>query len=378
MCGVRFAPLALLALGGCGHPAPIDQPQPPLAATIVVSESGLRGGQLVVLDASGDRLAELFPPPREADAATAPPVRDTQVAFSPDGNWVVFASSRDRLLAESSLWGARAVVGATPFRITTGRAIDLQPTWTADGRALVFASNRSGNLDLWQLELELAADQRTLVARGEPRAITATPEIEWQPTVAADGRIAFAEISAAGDVSRIGLLTPDGAGGFVRTALTAGPADTSPAFAPDGATLAFARPTLRIAADAATTDAVVDADLWLRAADGAERKLLDLGGTDESGAVWSADGGWLFAASVLRDPTGRAVLSSVVHVEVGAQAPVARILRDRAGTLARTSPAVAPVELDVDALRACPEYRDELARIVRAALEAAPPPGAAP
>ncbi len=332
---------------------------------IVVSERGLRGGHLVAVDEHGDRVADLLADAADPAQGSGPLVRDTQVAFSPDGRWLVFASSRGRLVSESSLWCAPAVVGAMPVRLTVATGSDLQPTFTRDGRSIVFASSRTGNLDLWQLDVAPRADGLALEAVGDARALTTSPEVELMPTTAPDGRIAFAELqsdAAGGTRGRIVELN-----GATRRPLTEGPADTAPAYSPDGTRLAFSRPTARVPAeDAAAT--TIDADLWLLD-DGSARKVIDQPGTDETSPAWSADGAWIVASSVLRDAAGAAVLSSVVHLEVDATPPVARMLVDRVGALARTSPAVAPVGLDAALLREAPIYADELARILLAALE---------
>jgi hypothetical protein len=83
----------------------------------------------------------------------------------------------------------------------------------------------------------------------------------------------------------------------------------------------------------------------------------------------------VFATSVLRRADGGPLFSSVIHVDVGESPPRARMLRDRAGTIARLTPAVAAPRLDAPALRGDPEYQGELARIVAAAIaEASRPP----
>src|SRR5690606_40655309 len=39
------------------------------------------------------------------------------------------------------------------IRLTSGAALDIEPAWTADGRAVIFASDRAGGFDLWRLEV---------------------------------------------------------------------------------------------------------------------------------------------------------------------------------------------------------------------------------
>ena len=142
--------------------------------------------------------------------------------------------------------------------------------------------------------------------------------------------------------------------------LTDGPADTTPAISPDGTRVAFARPVLH-----ASGGGVADAELWTIPMGGGDAvELVDLPLTDESGPVWTADGSYVFATSLLRDASGTPVFSSVIYVAVDAHPAVARVLEDRAGATARLTPAVVAERLDDAALAANAEYLPELARIM--------------
>ena len=344
----------LLALAaGCGpRPAPAppaDREPDPDRIAIVAAERGPNGARLVAIDERGDRRFELVAP------VAAGVVRDVNPAISPDGRWIVFASTRGRTLDETSLWLAPLAPEATPVRLTEGAWIDSHPAWTRDGRALVFASTRDGgDFDLWRLPI---AGGR---ASGPAEQLTVAPSHEVTPAVAPDGAIVYAAVTPKGGAaveSRLEERAPDGT---IR-ALTDGPADASPAISPDGAALAFARPAVH--------DGVPHSELWRVARGGGEATLLvGLPLTDESGPVWSRDGRFVFATSVLRGAGGRPLFSSVVHVDLQEVPAKARILRDRAGAIARFTPAVAAARLDAPALRGDPEYLPELARIMAAAI----------
>ena len=359
-----FAAAALLA--GCGTAPPV-QPAgtdaPPIR--IVATERGPEGGLLVVIDEAGDRQGALVaPPPAGAK------IRDTAAAFSPDGAWVVFASSRGRPIDQSSLWIVPVGFDATPVRLTDTTAIDMTPAWTPAGDAIVFASSRDGTLDLWRLPVAIEAGGAR--AAGPPEQLTSAPGNEMSPSVAPDGRIAFAAMSAGADgaTSAIHARAPDG----TIATLEPGPGDYAPAFDREGKRLAFTRPTVRSgdagadAGGASEAFVAVDQDLWVRA-DGAARRVVDLPFTDESGPVWSVDGRWLFATSVVRKRTGEPLLSSVIHVDLWETPPVARMLVDRAGAVTRLAPALAPVVLDAAALHNDPPYAEELRRILADAIE---------
>ena len=344
--------LAIAALLACGPP-PVAGPVAPEAVRIVATERGPAGGRLVVIDEQGDRRAELTAP-----AET--PSRDNSAAFSPDGRWVVFASTRGRSLERTSIWIVRAEFGAVPVRLTVGDAVDLEPAWMPDGKSVVFASDRDGGVDLWRIEVLLDGDRPRV---GALSRLTRTLVLERTPSVAADGRIAYTAMTPGegGAVSsRIEVRAPDG----TITAVTRGPGDATPSFSPDGTRIAFAGPHVR-------EGGAVDGDIWSTPATGGDVTIaLDAPGTDEAGPVWSRDGRWLFATSLVRKAdTGEALLSAVVHVDREERPPVVRMLVDRAGAVARLAPAIAPGTLDAAVLRKTPVYRDELARILYRALE---------
>jgi len=290
-------------------------------------------------------------------------VRDSHPAVSPDRAWIVFASSRGRPLDETSLWIAPLGVEATPIALTTGAAIESHPTWTPDGRAIVFASTRDGgDFDLFRLAITNGR------AVGDPVQLTFAASHEITPTVAADGTVIYAAVTPTGErtvESRLEERRPDGT---IRV-LTSGPADTTPALSPDGATIAFARPVLH--------EGAPTSELW-RMPRGSELATpvlaTPLPMTEESGPVWSRDGRYLFATSVMRGDAG-VVFSSVVHVDLQESVLRVRMLRDRAGAIARLTPAIAVSDLDATALDADPEYLPELARILAAAIanQKAPP-----
>jgi len=339
-----------VVLAACALPPLVPTAPPPDRVALIAAERGPQGARLVAIDEHGDRQLELVQP-------AARLVRDSHPAVSPDGKWLVFASSRDRALAETSLWIAALGAAAPPRRLTQGLAIDAHPTWTPDGAAIVFASTRAaGNFDLWRLAMR----------DGQPGALTQLtrgPGHEVTPAVGRDGSIVYAAVTpvtGSREVeSHLEVRAPDGT---IR-ALSDGPADSSPALSPDGARLVFARPQLH--------DGKLDAELWVMPRSGGPAApLIDLPLTDESGPVWSRDGRFVFATSVLRGEDGRVLWSSIIHVDLRDRPPVARILEDRVGAIVRMTPAVTATPLDAEALHGDPPYLAELAQIMQRVIDA--------
>ncbi len=329
--------------------APLDPPKHAARVAIIAAERGPSGARLVAIDEGGDRQFDLITP---ATVMT----RDTNPTVSPDGRWVVFASSRGRKLDETSLWIAPIGVEATPRRLTDGPWMDAHPTWTPDGRAIVFASTRAkGNFDLWRLELRDGVP-------GALQQLTSAPGHEITPSVARDGTIVYAAATpdlSSGDVeSHLEERRPDGT---IRE-LTEGPADVSPAVSPDGRVVVFSRPRVHAG--------MPNGELWrLVRGPNTTVPLIDLPLTDESGPVWSRDGRFVFATSVLRGSDGKPLFSSVVHVDLRERTLHARMLEDRAGEIVRLTPAVTATPLDVDTLDHDPEYLPELAKIMERAIQ---------
>ncbi|MFT7664451.1 MAG: Tol biopolymer transport system component, partial [Planctomycetota bacterium] len=121
---------------------------------------------------------------------------------------LVFSSAFVRqLLWEHEIQDGRAV---EPGRILLeGQSRDRQPVYSPDGTRIRFASNRTGNLDLWELELE----------SGQLSQLTDDRAQDWDPAFAADGEGllwssdrggAFEIWSAASDGSGARQLSDDG------------------------------------------------------------------------------------------------------------------------------------------------------------------------
>ncbi len=320
----------------------------------MVAERGEHGIHLVGLDERGDRQFELVRSVPEL-------ARDLDPAVSPDGRWIVFASSRGRDFAETSLWIAPLEPDAIATPLTTGASIESHAVWKPDGSGIVFDSTRAlGNFDLFELAID-----REGRAVGGPRQLTSAPGHEVTPTIARDGTIIYtAVVASEGKVaSRIERRTPAGA----IEQLTPGPGDASPALSPDGTQLVFSRP--------AEHNGALDGELYIAPLARPDQAvpLVDVALTDETGPVWSRDGRFVLATSVLRGARGNVVFSSVIAIDTAQHPRVARLLQDRTGPIARVTPALAPVALDARAIATNPEYLSELARITARAAASVPP-----
>jgi len=128
---------------------------------------------------------------------------------------------------DGDLYVRRAQGGALQ-RVTTGKAWDRDPAWSGDGTRLVFASDRGGTFDLWQVTI---ADDGSA---GSPERLQDTRYTETSPTVARNGRIAF--VRGSGNATRVWVRDMDGSEHRLNTQEQT---ESSPRFSADGARLAY-------------------------------------------------------------------------------------------------------------------------------------------
>jgi YVTN family beta-propeller protein len=151
-------------------------------------------------------------------------VAESQPAGSPDGRQIAYV----RLGADGyqHIWlASRDGHGAR--QITTGAWDDVRPSWSGDAAQLAFASNRSGNWEIYALRL----DDGSLVRLTDDPAEDTHPDWSW-----ATGRIAF-QSNRSGPNPEIFSMTA--AGGDVRRLTINVNGDRGPSWAPAGDFIAF-------------------------------------------------------------------------------------------------------------------------------------------
>jgi len=351
--------LAALLLTACGPTPPRHPAEHAGTARIAATERGPRGGHLVLIAEDGRRVADLT-------EVGVTPVVDSGAAWSPDGAWIVFASSRGRKsVAHSSLWIVPARPGAVPRPLTSSEFVDLDPTWSSDGTWLVFSSNREGSFDLWRANLRLEGKGAPALS-GKPIRLTSAPTQERHPSISPDGKDVLYDAGDEQSGSAIWRVAADG-GTPVR--LTRGPADGGPRYSPDGTTIAFASAAVEAVEMGGKEGARVDVDLYLMDRDGANRRLLIREPyADQTGPRWSNDGRHIFATSIYRSMrTGKAVLGSIVFVDRAEKPLVLRALHDVV-VETRMQPTIAPASLDAVALARNQPYLTALRQVLEDAI----------
>ncbi len=80
---------------------------------------------------------------------------DAQI--SPDGQWVAYVVTQvdlDGNKSSSNLWLADVAGKHPPKKLTTTEKKDRHPRWSPDGKRILFESTRSGELQLWCIEVK--------------------------------------------------------------------------------------------------------------------------------------------------------------------------------------------------------------------------------
>jgi Tol biopolymer transport system component len=157
--------------------------------------------------------------------------------------------------------------GADRMPLTTDRAQDYDPAWSADGRRIAYSRTTGDNRDIWVVDAD---------GGGTPERLTRAPADDSLPAWAPDGtQIAFTRTRA--NDGEIYVMNADGSG--LHNITKRHGDDEDPDWAPDGSSIAFTR-----YGEGAT------ADIWTTTATGARPRPLVRSPFNDTQPAWSPDG----------------------------------------------------------------------------------------
>jgi Tol biopolymer transport system component/DNA-binding winged helix-turn-helix (wHTH) protein len=213
---------------------------------------------------------------------TTYPGRESQPAFSPDGNQIAFVWGGPK--DDNTDVYVRLVDGGNWVRLTDDPGDDVNPVWSPDGRTIAFYRSSPDGDGIFLVPALGGAERKLTGVWANRFGFGSHTWIHWSP----DGRwLVMSDKTSAEEPFSLFLLSPETG---EKRRLTSPPAsvvgDCSPAFSPDGKQLAFVR----------VISAVVG-EVYLVSLDGGEPKRLTFDGGGVSNLAWTPNGREIVFAS---------------------------------------------------------------------------------
>ncbi len=236
--------------------------------------NGFPTAEIYVMDADGQNQRRL----------TNNPASDHSPAWSPDGKQIAFVSERDGHVAKHGWFTSEIYVmnadGGNPQNLTNDPADDRDPSWSPDGKRIVFASDRDNdrghNIEIYVMDAE----------GGNLQNLTNNLTEDESPSWSPDGeRIVFSARREGHVENKFGITyeiyVMDSDGGNQQRLTENRNNDGSPLWSPDGERIVF---------ESDRKGEFENYDIYVMDADGGNlQKLTNIRGWDSSPS-WSPDG----------------------------------------------------------------------------------------
>ena len=215
--------------------------------------------QLHLMDTDGSKVRRLT---FSAEAA-ANRVLDDYAEWSPDGKRIAFQRTTipEEGKPDADIWLIDVETGEERQLTETPDDWDSTPTFTADGSAVIFESNRSGGFELYRLSLD----------GGEAARLTEREGNESEAKQSPDGEMIAFVSDQDGDFD---VYVMNAGGGNVRALTNAEGNDRCPQFSPDGKRIAF------------SSERDGNPEIYVMNADGSDQRRLTQTAEREEVADW--------------------------------------------------------------------------------------------
>jgi len=206
---------------------------------------------------------------RKLTSPVAGSIGDNTPVFSPGGSQIAFCRITGQGVEDIYLM---RVDGGEPKRLTFDNRDIRDLDWTADGREIVFISNREGDMGLWRVSASGGAPERVVTAVGY--------DIARLSLSRQGNRLAYSQHFVDTNIWRVELAGTQRKVAPPPTILiSSSKADSGPQYAQDGKRIAF------------RSDRSGSLEIWACEADGSNPvQLTNFNGPQAGSPCWSPDG----------------------------------------------------------------------------------------